>query len=309
MKAAFCGDDRKKEQTDGGFMCTALALHRKRNWFCRTLDIESPYGETVVLAPRRFPWYFLCEGTRKESLAMLGMAHLHGGRPLYYDAVNECGLAMAALRFPEHAVYRRAEPGRIGVASFELIPYLLGRCRSLDEARELLLRVTVTEDAVSPALAPTPLHWILSDGRTSLIIEPLEKGLSVVDAEYGVLTNAPPYTEQIKHPALAALQRTDAEGLPGDFSSPSRFVRMAYVAKHAEQVDFPERCFCLMDTVTVPHGCARGLGGRPISTHYTACIDLSAGRYFFATATHRAPREVDLRDGNLDAAELFCTRL
>lgn len=285
-------------------MCTALALHRDGRWFCRTLDIEEAYGETVVLAPRRFPWHFLCEGTRRESLAMLGMAHLHGGLPLYYDAVNECGLAMAALRFPGYAVYRKAEPGKLGVASYELIPYLLGRCRSMAEASALLSDVTITDDAVSPDLPTTPLHWLLSDGRSSLVIEPLDKGLSVVDAKYGVLTNAPPYAEQIENTALAALQRAGAEGLPGDFSSPSRFVRMAYVARHANGVDSPERCFCLMDTVTVPHGCAKGLGGRPISTHYTACIDLASGIYHYTTAEHRTRREAHLFLGDLERAEL-----
>lgn len=286
-------------------MCTALALNLGRRWFCRTLDIEEPYGETVVLAPRLFAWHFLHEGERGESLAMLGMAHLFDGKPLYYDAVNEVGLAMAALRFWGEAVYRRAEPGEIGVAPFEMIPWVLGRCRSIEEARERLSSVAVTDDAVSESLPTTPLHWLLSDGKRSLAIEPLEGGLSVVDAEYGVLTNAPRYAEQIKNPALRVLAGDSAEGLPGDFSSLSRFVRMAYVAKNASEITVADRCFSLMDAVAVPCGCARGLGGRPIATRYTACIDLRDGVYRFTTDTCRAPREAHLFQRDLERAELF----
>jgi choloylglycine hydrolase len=284
-------------------MCTAVALHRERRWFCRTLDIEEPYGETVVLAPRKFGWHFLCEGERKQSLAMLGMAHLCKGRPLYYDAVSECGLAMAALRFPDHAAYRPKEAGKLGVASFELIPFLLGRCRSMEEARELLSRVTVTDDAVSRELLPTPLHWLLSDGRETVAIEPLEGGLSVIDAKYGVLTNAPPLGKQMENPALKVLEGEDASGLPGDFSSPSRFVRMAFVAKNAKELTTPDRCFSLLDTVTVPCGCAKGIGGRAISTRYSAVIDLSAGIYYFTTDAMRTRREAHLFARDLETAE------
>ncbi len=285
-------------------MCTAVALHRDKRWFCRTLDIEETYGEALVLAPRLFPWRFFCEGERRESLAMLGVAHPCEGRPLYYDAVNECGLAMAALRFPKHAVYRPADAGKLGVASFELIPWVLGRCRSIGEARELLSRVTVTGDAFSDALPPTPLHWLLSDGRESLAIEPLDRGLSVTDAKFGVLTNAPPLRQQMENPALGVLESEDATGLPGDFSSPSRFVRMAYVAQHAKELTTPDRCFSLLDPVSVPHGCARGIGGRPISTRYSAVIDLSAGVYYVTTDTRRTRREAHLFARDLETAEL-----
>ena len=286
-------------------MCTALALDRGKRWFCRTLDIEEPYGETAVLAPRLFRWRFLYGGERRESLSMLGMAHLHGGLPLYYDAMNECGLAMAALRFAGEAVYQRAEPGRACVASFELIPWLLGRCRNIGEARELLSSIVITDDSVSGALSTTPLHWLLSDGKESLAIEPLEMGLSVFDATYGVLTNSPSYAEQIKNPALRVLSDNGAEGLPGDFSSPSRFVRMAYVAKNAKEIATPDRCFSLMDAVAVPCGCARGLGGRLISTRYTACMDLSAGVYHFTTDTCRTRREAHLFRQDLETADLI----
>ena len=303
MKATGAGKDSKNNEIGGGFMCTALALRSDRLWFGRTLDIEEPYGETVVLAPRLFPFRFRHAGARDRGLAMLGAAHLHRGVPLYYDAVNECGLAMAALRFPKYAVYRPAS-GKESVASFELIPYLLGLCRSMTEAKERLEGLSIADGAVSDELRTTPLHWLLSDGRRSLVIEPLASGLAVTEAPLGVLTNAPPYAEQLENPALQTLHREHAEGLPGDFSSPSRFARMAYVRQNARGVSTPERCFHLLDTVTVPHGCATGIEGRPISTRYTACIDLSRGIYYSATDTRRSLREAHLFAFDLETAAL-----
>ena len=45
---------------------------------------------------------------------------------------------MAGLRFPGQAVYRPPEPGADNAASFELIPWVLGRCATAAEARDLL---------------------------------------------------------------------------------------------------------------------------------------------------------------------------
>ena len=234
---------------------------------------------------------------------MLGMAHLYKGTPLYYDAMNECGLAMAALRFPEYAVYH-PEEGKESVASFALIPRILGSCRSVSEARDLLPTLAVTAAAASDALRPTPLHWLLSDGRQAIAIEPLEGGLSVCDAKYGVLTNAPSITRQNENPHLKILEGEEATGLPGDYSSPSRFVRMAYLAQKAGEITTPDKCFCLMDGVSVPEGAATGIDGRPIFTRYTACMDLSGGVYYFTTDTCRTRREVHLCSSDPESAEL-----
>ena len=79
-------------------MCTAVSYHTKDHYFGRNLDFECSYGESVTITPRRF-LFCLPEGAEfRTEYAMIGMAHVAEGTPLYYDVVNEKGLAMAGVR-------------------------------------------------------------------------------------------------------------------------------------------------------------------------------------------------------------------
>ena len=77
-------------------MCTAVTFHGRDGFYMgRTLDYERSFGEQVVVTPRRFPLRFRHGETLEEHYALVGMAHVAEGWPLYYDAVNEMGLGMA----------------------------------------------------------------------------------------------------------------------------------------------------------------------------------------------------------------------
>lgn len=80
------------------------------------------------------------------------MAHVADGYPLYYDAVNEKGLCMAGLNFVGNAVYAQPKPDRTNIAQFEFIPWLLGRCASVAQARTELSKLNLTGTPFSAAL-------------------------------------------------------------------------------------------------------------------------------------------------------------
>ena len=103
-------------------MCTAAAFQTKDFYFGRTLDYECSYGECVTVTPRRYPFSFRHMGRLDAHYAMIGMAHVADGYPLYYDAVNEAGLGMAGLNFVGNAQYAEVQEGKENVAQFELIP-------------------------------------------------------------------------------------------------------------------------------------------------------------------------------------------
>ena len=84
-------------------MCTAATYKTSDFYFGRTLDYDFSYGEAITITPRNFPFDFRHMGSIKEHFAMIGMAHIAEGYPLYYDAVNEKGLAMAGLNFVGNA--------------------------------------------------------------------------------------------------------------------------------------------------------------------------------------------------------------
>ena len=174
-------------------MCTAVSYHTKDHYFGRNLDFECSYGESVTITPRRF-LFCLPEGAEfRTKYAMIGMAHVAEGTPLYYDVVNEKGLAMAGLLFAGNAVYQKRQEGKDNIPSWALLPWILGQCETVAEARELLERIAVTDEPFSEALQPSPMHWMLADAAQCLVIEQMADGLHLYDNPIGVLANNPPF--------------------------------------------------------------------------------------------------------------------
>ena len=86
-------------------MCTAATYQTKDFYFGRNLDYEYSYGEQLVVTPRNYPLRFRQAGELNRHYAILGMAHVAEGYPLYYDAINEAGLCVAGLNFVGNAWY------------------------------------------------------------------------------------------------------------------------------------------------------------------------------------------------------------
>ena len=131
--------------------------------------------------------------------ALIGMAFVVGDYPLYYDATNEKGLSMAGLNFPHSAVYREPEEGKDNVASFESIPWILGQCATVAEARPLLSRINLTTDAFSEQLPPSSLHWMIADQNEVIVFEQTARGGTIYENPVGVMTNEPPFDYQMTH--------------------------------------------------------------------------------------------------------------
>ena len=106
-------------------MCTAVTYKSFNNYFGRNLDYEFSYDETVTITPRNYPINFRHMGKIESHYAMIGMAFVQEGYPLYYDATNEKGLSMAGLNFPRLADYKEFCEGKDNVAPFEFILWIL----------------------------------------------------------------------------------------------------------------------------------------------------------------------------------------
>jgi choloylglycine hydrolase len=296
-------------------MCTAVNINHKKNLFGRTLDLDLSYGEKVIVFPRELPFDYIYEKPPHTHAAIIGSAIIFGGKPLFFDAANEYGLAMAGLNFPGNAVYHQPKRGRLNLASFELIPYILGYCKSLDEARAILTKLNVTPDCVDPSLPPSPLHWLIADKSGAVTLEATIEGLKYYENPFGVLTNNPPFPYHVanisnymslsdRQPQNLICPELDlapysggmgAMGLPGDFSSASRFARAFFVKCHLDKTKEPiSDFFHLTDAISVPKGCVKTADMRDFTTLYTSCIDLDEKIYYFTTATCRTIRAIKL---------------
>ena len=109
-------------------MCTAATYKTKDFYFGRTLDYEFSYGDQIVITPRNYAFNFRHVGDMKNHYAIIGMAHVAEDYPLYYDAMNEKGVAIAGLNFVGNAVYAAIKPDVENIAQFEFIPWILSQC-------------------------------------------------------------------------------------------------------------------------------------------------------------------------------------
>lgn len=290
-------------------MCTAIRYGAAMPFFGRTLDYHRSFGETVTVMPRRYPLVWVEGGREDAHYSVIGMTadlNFSGGYPLFYDGVNEKGLAMAGLNFTQSAVYVGAHEGKRGVAVHEVIPYILGKCASVDEAREALSDVRITDVPFGfsngKKMPSARLHWMLADQKESMVVESVREGLMCYPNPVGVLANEPPFPVQL----AAREKRSEKEPLPMDFSSPSRFLRGS--AALAEALDDSreggaEDFFRIMAAVSLPwEGTLRQNGVRWF-TLYTCCMALTEGRYLCAPRGTAHVLSAALSEENVDGTE------
>ncbi|MBR5269731.1 MAG: choloylglycine hydrolase [Anaerotignum sp.] len=303
-------------------MCTAVVY--KNRYFGRNLDYECSFGEEVVLTERDFLFFFPEQKIMRKHHAILGMAHVAEGYPLYYDGMNEKGVAMAGLLFTGNAVYNAPVEGKDNIPSWALIPWVLGQCDSAAEAKELLKNLNITDEAFSEEFPPSPLHWMITDGKYTLTVEQTAEGLQVYENAVGVLTNNPPFPFHLENltqylhlssdaPKRHFLQELvpfsrgmGAVGLPGDWSSASRFVRAAFIVQNAilEKADNFMQFFHILSSAEVPKGCVQLEDGCCVYTIYSSCCDLKRGIYYYKIYDENLVTKGAIFPENLDGTGL-----
>lgn len=310
-------------------MCTAVAYKTKDFYFGRTLDYDFSYGEHIAVMPRHFPLPFRREKALLQHYAVIGMAHIADGYPLYYDAVNEKGLALAALNFVGNAKYCPAAEGKDNIASFELIPWVLAQCETVSQTKDLLAQINLTDDAFSEQLPPAQLHWIIADREEAITVESLSDGLHISENPVGVLTNNPPFAQQMlsltNHMHLSPADPENsfckcldlqpysrgmgAMGLPGDLSSQSRFVRAAFTKLNSVCDGSEEgsvgQFFHILDTVSQTRGCCKLGKDLYEITIYSSCCNACRGIYYYTTYGNRQINAVDMHREDLNGTELM----
>lgn len=311
-------------------MCTSITYKTKDFYFGRTLDYEFSYGDEITITPRNYPFHFRKMGMMGSHYAMIGMAYVPEDFPLYYEAINEAGLCIAGLNFVGNAVYQKeVQADKDNIAQFELIPWILGQCVSVKEARKLLANVNLIDIPFSSTLPPAQLHWMIADREEAVTLESVAEGLRIYDNPVGVMTNNPPFDEQMfqlnnymslstcepenhfcdKLPLHTYSRGMGALGLPGDLSSQSRFVRASFVKMNSVCGDSEEESisqfFHIMGAVDQQRGCCDLGDGKYEVTLYTACCNADKGIYYYTSYDNHQISAVDMRKENLEASELI----
>ncbi len=305
-------------------MCTAITYKTKDSYFGRTLDLEYSYNEKVVVTPRNFIFGFRRKGSIENHYAIIGMATVVNDYPLYYEAANEQGLAMAGLNFPGNACYYEEKEDKDNISPFEFIPWVLCQCKNLDEARILLGKINLCNINFSEDMPLSPLHWIIADKEKAITVEAVAEGLKIYENPIGVLTNNPTFDYHMTYLCdfanltsyshennfgnvdLTPYSRgIGAKGLPGDNSSTSRFVRASFTKLNSVSGDSENESisqfFHILGSVNQTRGCVKLENGKNMITEYTSCINLDKGIYYYTTYGNRCISSVDMNRCELES--------
>lgn len=309
-------------------MCTAISFKVNNHYFGRNLDYEYPFGEKIVITPRNYNFRFRNGAEAKKHYAIIGMALPMNNYPLYFDATNEKGLSVAGLNFPDNACYNKKMSDKTNVASFEFIPWVLAQCKDVEEAEELIKNLNITDEAFNEDVKPSALHWIIADRDRAVTVEQTKDGFRIYVNSVGVMTNNPDFDKQMfnltnfmylstREPSntfsskinLKAYSRgMGAMGLPGDYSSMSRFVRACFtklnsVCNETEE-ESVSQFFHILYSVYQPRGCVKAEKDFVI-THYTSCCNTDKGIYYYTTYNNSSINGVDMYREDLESDKLI----
>ena len=214
------------------------------------------------------------------------------------------------------------------MAQFEFIPWILGQCATVQEAKALLKRINLVKTPFSKELPLAQLHWMMADREEAITVESVKDGIKVYSNPVGVLTNNPPFDEQMfqlnqymhispkapenlfsdKLPLYAYSRGMGALGLPGDLSSQSRFVRAAFVKMNSvsgdSEAESVSQFFHILGAVDQQRGCCAVGDGQYEVTLYTSCCNADKGIYYYTTYENHQITAVNLYKERLDGTQL-----
>ncbi|WP_043637647.1 linear amide C-N hydrolase [Desulfovibrio sp. TomC] len=314
--------------------CTSFRLKTTDGdvFYARTMEYAQDLGSKVAIIPKGTSFVgTLPDGTSKglpftAKYGFVGMNAL--GINNLSDGMNEKGLVVGGLLFPGYAGYEPYSPDTAGntIAQFEMVNWLLSQCATVADVRRDIGKVRVCQGPTTlngVTAGSLPLHFTVHDATgDSIVLEYMDGKVRIHDNPIGVLTNSPDFTwmltflsntvnlSAVNVPALDLAgyvvrqtgQGSGMLGLPGDFTPPSRFVRMVALTQSALPVTGPDAGLALAMTiignVDIPKGAVREKDAAETMfdvTQWVAVADVARSRYYYHTDTDRNWHYVDVK--------------
>lgn len=313
--------------------CTSIRMKTTDGlvFYARTMEYGQDLGSNVVIIPKGAALVgTLPDGSSKglhftAKYGFVGMNAL--GMNNVSDGMNEKGLVVGGLLFPGYAGYQpySSSESASTIAQFEMVNWLLSQCATVADVRRDIGKIRVCQgpSSLNGVTAGTlPLHYTIHDATgASIVVEYTGGTVNIYDNPLGVLTNSPDFPwmltflsntvnlSAVNVPALdlpgyvvrQTGQGSGMLGLPGDFTPPSRFVRMVALTQSALPATGPDTGLALAMTiignVDIPKGAVRekdATGTEYDVTQWTVAADTARGRYYYRTAGDKNWRYVDV---------------
>jgi penicillin V acylase-like amidase (Ntn superfamily) len=212
----------------------------------------------------------------------------------FCEAINNVGLKVSALFFPETTYVNglAAEANNsVNVLSFAKI--ILATCATAEEAAELIdghiFWAPLITDLIFNGVR-CPFHIIITDSNGDGIVVEIENGVpTIYENNTHVVTNTPSYDyhlKNIRNLIVLKSENTESEvfnginydmmghgngfyGLPGDFTSTSRFLRVFYLLNNVSISDNIEDGIILVQNILGAVRVSDGLSKDDLTTWET----------------------------------------
>ena len=287
--------------SSAAFACTGIMLKSQDGTVIngRTLEFGIPIDAIIMVIPHHYTFTGTLPNGSKgmtytSKYAVVG-GSLDNGVEVQ-DGLNEAGLSVGAFYFPGYASYApvTARNKSDAVSPLQFPTWLLTQFANVDEVKAALNHVAIVPTTFTAWGLVPPMHYVVYDKMGhSIVIEPLDGKLVVYDNPLGVMTNSPTFDWQMTNLRnyinispinVAAVkvngvdlaqfsQGSGLHGLPGDFTSPTRFVRaaffsaMALPAPTAQQTVF--QVFHILNQFDIPMGSVRDISSGKMMPEYT----------------------------------------
>jgi len=314
------------------FACTGFQIKAKDNTVVigRSMEFPVDLHSNVVIVPRGRQFVSIGDKGVKgigwtNKYGFLGV-DAYNLKNCYVEGFNEKGLAFDALMFTG-AKYQPAEPGKF-VTIGNLGSWIMGNFATVEEVKEALPKINVAGTSLKKAGGELYIHIAVHDAAgKNLVIEFIDGKVKVYDNPLGVMTNRPDFDWQINNLRnyinLDARDKKDKMlnglkleptgvgsgmlGLPGDWTPPSRFVRVAYsldaalpVEDAAGAVNLAEH---LLNIVDIPKGAVKENPAFFVTmegyAQWVVIKDLTNLILYYKTYENTAWKKVDLKKFSL----------
>ena len=309
-------------------MCTSFRLKATDGTVVvgRTMEFPNTMGTKVTVLPRGYQGTGTGEdgpgATWTSTHGVVGM-DAFGQPDSLTDGMNEHGLYAGLLYMPGFCDYTPAtgaDPASL-LSIIEVAAYLLGTSADIADAKQALAEVTVWPYVFGPFGFAPPAHIVLHDASgASAVVEWRDGTMEITDNPIGVACNWPHIDWHLtnlrndinlseKNPSPISIEGVELSamgqgpgmiGLPGDSSSPSRFVRAtafgASLRTVATGAELEMSALHVLNNFDIPFGLIREDDDPANADHtlWSSISNLAAKHYVVRTYDNPIPQSVDL---------------
>ena len=314
-------------------MCTALSIKTKDNkyFFGRNMDLAYFFNQSPICISRNYQYQDKVTGEMtKINKAIIGMGTIIDNHPAMAEAMNEAGLACAGLNFARYAYYEpKPVCGKINIAPYDFILWVLSNFSDVNEIENRISEIELVDVPINEHTPVATLHWMITDNKgNSLVVEKTKDKFIAHNNPVGVMTNDPTFDWHLTnlneymylkphHPKPVTWCEKELKGLgigigtlgmPGDFASVSRFVRIAYLRSHIPEIknnyEAISQFFHMLDYVGMVKGGVTTEDTLEDMTLYSSCMDLEKGIYYYKTYSNNRINAIDMKKECLDSSEI-----